>query len=294
LKKIAKIIRNVGLIGNSEKAAARGVIREAARLIERTGRRFYCDRVTARLAGLKCDSYPDTATLTAAVDLVLVFGGDGTMLRVAREVAGLRTPVLGINVGGLGFLTDVSSSEIKEGLRSVWAGKYFLESRPLIEVTGQCRGAPIRHSAFNDIVISRGIISRLITLEVSVNGDLLTRYRCDGLIVSSPTGSTAYSLSAGGAVIHPRADVFGLTPICPHALSNRSVIVSLSSTICVKVAGPRPETVLSADGCHLSHMDSGDSITIRRSRNSVRLMHLSDSTFFNTLRQKLHWSGANF
>lgn len=287
------MIKRVGLIGNSEKFSSRSVITKAAGLISRTGRRVYCDPVTAQLAGLKSGILPDAAALTREVDLLLVFGGDGTMLRVASEVAGSRTPILGINIGGLGFLTAVSSHEMPKALRRVWNGDFTLESRALIEVTGRCNGRSIRKCALNDFVISRGIVSRLITLEVSVNDEPLTRYRCDGLIVSSPTGSTAYSLSAGGAVVHPQAEVFELTPICPHTLSNRSVIVSLDSRIQVKVVSPKPDTILSADGQGINEMAAGDVVTIQRSKDSVRLMHLADSSFFETLRRKLHWSGAN-
>ncbi len=293
MKKLAQKIKRVGLIGNSEKTSSRGAILAAARLITKSGRRVFCDRVTARLAGLKCPAYPDTHSLTKEVDLILVFGGDGTMLRVAREVGGLRTPILGINMGGLGFLAEVSAPKIARALKQVWKGEFSLESRSLMEASGSCIGRPIRQCALNDFVISRGIVSRLIALEVSVNDELLTRYRCDGLIVGSPTGSTAYSLSAGGAVVHPQADVFELTPICPHTLSNRSVIVSQDSTIRVKVASPKPDTILSADGCGVSDLAAGDVVTIRRSRDSVRLMHLAGSSFFATLREKLHWSGTN-
>src|SRR6202042_3311787 len=134
-------------------------------------------------------------------------------------------------------------------------GEFTLEPRALIEINGRCGPRLVREVALNDFVVSRGNDSRLITLEVNVDGDPLTRYRCDGLIVSSPTGSTAYSLSAGGALVHPLADVFELTPICPHTLSNRSLIVSLNSTIRVKVVSPKPDTILSADGCNLSDLD---------------------------------------
>jgi NAD+ kinase len=294
LKKLAGQIKRIGLIGNSDKTSAAHVIAQAARLIAKTGRHIFSDPVTARMADLKSTVCPDAAALSRAVDLILVFGGDGTMLRVARETGGLRTPILGVNIGGLGFLTAFSSREMPKALNHVWKGEFALESRPLIEATGSCEGLSGRSRALNDFVISRGIVSRLITLEVSVNDELLTRYRCDGLIVSSPTGSTAYALSAGGAVVHPRADVFELTPICPHTLSNRSVIVSLDSTIRVKVITHKPDTILSADGYGVSAMAAGDVVTIRRSRDSVRLMHLAGSSFFETLRQKLHWSGANF
>jgi NAD+ kinase len=249
--------------------------------------------VTAQLAGLKLSACPNATALSHAADLLLVFGGDGTMLRVAREVASSRTPILGINIGGLGFLTAVPSSELSLALQRVWSGDFAVEGRALIEATGRCAGGVIRQTALNDFVISRGPTPRLIELEVSVDGHPLTRYRCDGLIVSSPTGSTAYSLAAGGAIVDPTADVFTVTPICPHTLSNRSVILSLDSTIRVTAVNPRPQTVLSADGQLISELTEGDVITIRRSRNTVRLMHLAGTSFFDTLRRKLHWRGAN-
>jgi NAD+ kinase len=144
--------------------------------------------------------------------------------------------------------------------------------------------------ALNDIVVSRGAISRLIALDVSVDGEIITRYRCDGLIVSSPTGSTAYSLAAGGAIVLPTADVFTLTPICPHALSNRSIILPLASAIHIKAASP--STILSADGQIAAELDSGDEVTIRRSRRKIRLVRMADSSFLEALRRKLHWRGA--
>jgi NAD+ kinase len=141
-------------------------------------------------------------------------------------------------------------------------------------------------------VVSRGAVSRLITLDVTVDGELITRYRCDGLIISSPTGSTAYSLAAGGAVVLPTADVFVLTPICPHALSNSSIILPLASTLRVKAVTPQPATILSADGEVVADLDAGDEITIRRSHSAIRLMHLADSSFLEALRHKLHWRGT--
>ncbi len=292
MKKLAKTIKRVGLIGNSEKASARAIVTAAARLITQSGRRVFSDAATAKLAGFTSGIHPDAASLTAAVDLVLVFGGDGTMLRLASEVAGSLTPILGINIGGLGFLTAVSSKEMPLTLRRVWNGDFSMDTRALIEVSGRCNGQQIRQCALNDVVISR-VDSRLIILEVSVDDEPLTRYRCDGLIVSSPTGSTAYSLSAGGAVVHPQADVFEITPICPHTLSNRSVIVSLDSRIQVKIISPRPATALNADGQRLHELCAGDILTICRSRHSVRLLRLNGGSFFETLRGKLHWSGAN-
>jgi NAD+ kinase len=177
-------------------------------------------------------------------------------------------------------------------LKRLWNGEFILDSRALIEATGQLGDRVLRTLALNDFVISRGIVSRLIELEVSVDGETLTTYRCDGLIVSSPTGSTAYSLSAGGAVVSPSAEVFALTPICPHTLSNRSVIVRLDSRIDVRVISERLETILSADGLHEAQLNAGDVITIGRSQNSVRLVHLAGTSFFQTLRRKLDWRGS--
>ncbi|MBI4657954.1 MAG: NAD(+)/NADH kinase [Verrucomicrobia bacterium] len=236
---------------------------------------------------------PDALSLALEVDLVLVFGGDGTMLRVARETAESSTPLLGINLGALGFLTDVRSSDLPSALDRVWRGDFRVESRALIEAVGNSRGQSFQANALNEFVISRRMISRLIELEASVDGQVLTRYRGDGLIISSPTGSTAYSLAAGGAVVYPTAEVFTLTPICPHTLSNRSVIVNLNSTIRVKVISPKPETVLSGDGQNERQLSAGDVVTIRRSRHSIRLVHLTGTSFFETLRHKLHWSGSN-
>jgi NAD+ kinase len=292
LKELAEQIKRVGLIGNSEKVSCAGVVQQAARLIKAAGRKLFTEPITAQWAHIKGITRADAADLARGVDLLLVFGGDGTMLRLAREIAGSRTPILGVNIGSLGFLTAVSSDELAPALRRIWNGEFNFESRALIEASGQCNARPVKQTALNDIVISRGIVSRLIELEVRVDGDPLTRYRCDGLIISSPTGSTAYSLAAGGAVVFPTAQVIEITPICPHTLSNRSLVVPLSSRIEVKIVSPKPTTVLSADGQVVSELSTGDCLTIRRSRRTVRLMHLAGSSFCETLRRKLHWRGA--
>jgi NAD+ kinase len=293
LKLLADKIARVGVIGNSGKSSFPGAVRKAAQLIRNAGRKVYSDVTTARLARIQAVECSDAACLARQVDLLVVFGGDGTMLRVAREIAGSRTPMLGINIGGLGFLTAVPSPELPKALKQVWQGEFKFESRTLIQATGTFNGQAVEQRALNDIVISRGIASRLIELDVRVDGDSLTRYRCDGLIFSSPTGSTAYSLAAGGAVAFPTADVMALTPICPHTLTNRSLILPLSATIEVKIVTPKPSTILSADGEIVCELATGDLITIKRSRRSVRLMHLAGSSFCQTLRKKLHWRGGS-
>jgi NAD+ kinase len=286
------MIKRIGLLGNTDKLTGADVVRNAARLAKAAGRKVYTEPLTAKWAGLKVSVCRDAAALTRQVDLLLVFGGDGTMLRVAREIAGLRTPILGVNIGSLGFLTALSSGELAPALKRVWKGEFVFESRILLEAQGDCRGRLVRQTALNDIVISRGIASRLIELEVRVDADLLTRYRCDGLIISSPTGSTAYSLAAGGAVVFPTAGVLEITPICPHTLSNRSLIVPLDATIEVRVISEKVATILSADGQVVSELATDDLLTIRRSRHAVRLLHLAGSSFCETLRRKLHWRGG--
>lgn len=292
MKKTADKIRHVGLIGNPDKALCGHAVKRAAKLIRATGRKLFTEPVTARLAKINATICADAKQLAREVDLLIVFGGDGTMLRVARDTAGVATPMLGINIGGLGFLTAVPSDQLEQALKLIWEGGFKFERRALIEATTRAGGKSIRQLALNDIVIGRGEVARLIDLEVDVNADPLTRYRCDGLIVSSPTGSTAYSLAAGGAVVLPTAEVFALTPICPHTLSNRSLIVPLNATIRIKPVSERTATILSADGEVISELSPGDVVTVRRSRHSVKLMHLADSSFFEALRRKLQWRGA--
>jgi NAD+ kinase len=293
LKNRANRIRSVGLIGNADKRACHRIVAEAAKLAAKAGRQVFTDAATGELLQLAARVSPDAASLARQVDVLLVFGGDGTMLRVAREIAGSRTPMLGINLGSLGFLTAVSSRDLASALQLVWQGQFAFEARALIEARARNGSRTLRCRALNDIVISHGIESRLIELEVSVDGVPVTCYRGDGLIISSPTGSTAYSLAAGGAVVFPTADVFALTPICPHTLSNRSLILNLGSTITVKVLTSKPTAILSADGNIVSELSGREVLTIRRSIHTVRLMHLAGSSFFEALRQKLRWRGTN-
>ena len=281
-------------MGNAGKPACAANVRAAAQLIQRSGRKVMCDDVTAALAKLRCPSFSKTSALAREVDLLLVFGGDGTMLHTARQIAGSSTPMLGVNIGGLGFLTAVPSRELGEALKLVWRGEFQFEARALIEASGALRGKDFHALALNDIVISRGAVSRLIALDVGVNGEAITRYRCDGLIVSSPTGSTAYSLAAGGPIVLPTAEVFALTPICPHALSNRSIILPLSSTITVKAVSTVATAYLNADGQMVGELGDGDEVTVHRSRSTVRLVHLKNGSFLEALRRKLHWRGTYF
>lgn len=293
MKRLGDKIRRVGLVGNSGKASCAAEVQRAAELIMQTGRKVLLERTTGKLLRVKSSSTQDIARLARSVDLLLVFGGDGTMLRAAQDIAGSETPILGINIGGLGFLTAVSSPDLAIALDQVWNGEFSFEERGLIEAHAPQGSKTMMCSALNDVVISRGLAPRLIELEVCVNGDPLTAYRCDGLIVSSATGSTAYSLAAGGAVVFPTADVISLTPICPHTLSNRSLILPASAQIEVTLVSPGPNASLNADGQLIKQLKLGEIVTVRKSARSVRLVRLSGSSFCETLRRKLHWRGTN-
>ena len=293
MKKLHDNIRRVGVVANPEKAAGRNVVRRAVALVQATGREVCAEAATAAMAGLTVPQAPGTLALARRCELLLVFGGDGTMLRVAREAAGTATPLLGINLGGLGFLTTSSARQVERTLSLAWSGQCWVDTRSLIKARGKGRSGAVLELALNDFVISHGTVPRLIELEVKVDGELLTSYRGDGLIVSSPTGSTAYSLAAGGAVVSPRADVFTVTPICPHTLSSRSVIVSLDARVEVRLLSERVETFLAADGQPKAELRTGDTLEFRRSRQMAHLVRLPGASFFETLRQKLNWSGSS-
>lgn len=293
MKRLADSIRRVGLIANPEKPNAVRLARRAARILRGLKRTVACDPDTGALLGEGVPVSESLDELARNSDLLLVFGGDGTMLRVAREVAGLPVPLLGINAGTLGFLTAVPSSRLAEALRKIPAGRFVVEERALLEATVTHAGKSTSAIALNDLVLSRGQTSRLIEIEVSVNGELLTRYRCDGFIASSPTGSTAYSLAAGGAIVSPDADVLTLTPICPHTLSIRPLVVGLNSEVRVRVTSPRLVAILAADGQQQVDLATGDTVRIRRSSRTVRLLRLNGTSFFGTLRHKFGWSGGN-
>lgn len=293
MSKPPKQIKRVGLIANPDKPFSRRAVREAVRVIRELGGEVVLEERTAVLTKEPHPTLNGYAGVASAVDMVAVFGGDGTMLSVAREIGECRTPVIGVNTGRLGFLTAVTLGELEVSLRRVFAGDFTIEKRPMLDGSGVVGGKPFRLVALNDFVVGRGVAPRLIELEVSVDDEMLARYRCDGLIVSTPTGSTAYSLSAGGAIISPRADVIELTPICPHTLSNRSVIVSLKSTVVVKVLNEKPATFVTADGQVQHELEQHAEVRVRHGRSSLMLVQLKGDTFFNTLRRKLNWRGSD-
>jgi NAD+ kinase len=228
------------------------------------------------------------------LDALIALGGDGTMLRAVRELDGRDKPVIGVNIGGLGFLTSVAEEDLERGLECLAADNYEVSVRAIMEAAVVRDGTDVsRYRALNDVVISRGPSSRVVTLDVSVNGETVTSYVCDGLIVSTPTGSTGHSLSAGGPIVAPETCALVISLICPHTLSSRPVVVPDGDEICVTPTKSDRELLLSVDGQVGESLAQGDMVTMKRSENNVRFIHLPGYSYFAVLQQKLHWSGSN-
>lgn len=231
---------------------------------------------------------------TAGYDLVVVLGGDGTLLSVARSL-GDSTPILGVNLGSLGFLTEINRGELYPSLVEVLAGRFETEQRSLLEVEIERAGggAGSAYRVLNDAVITKGALASIIELTIRVDGNLVSCYRSDGLIVSTPTGSTAYNLSSGGPIVHPLLSVAVLTPICPHALTLRPVVVPDRSTIEVTLGTEKEEVYLTLDGQEGTEMRCGDTVRITRGGPTVHLVKVSGRSFYDSLRGKLHWGGLS-
>jgi len=234
------------------------------------------------------------AELAASVDLVAVLGGDGTMLHAMAKLGGADVPVAGINIGNLGFLTSCTDAEIPEFATAVVAGDFRTSGRTLLEATVvRENGGGRTFLALNEVVLARGHTGRLVSLTARVDGELLNRYRADGLIVATPTGSTAYSLSAGGPLISPEAGVFVITPICPHTLSQRSLVVDDEVVVELTPDGASGETMLfTVDGRDCEELGPQDRVRVRKSPRSFRLVRLKGMSFYAALRQKLNWRGG--
>ena len=222
------------------------------------------------------------------IDCAVVIGGDGSLIEVARFLHGRNIPVLGINMGTLGYLTEVEVNHIEDAFAQILEGDYTLEDRMMLEGTLQDGRKDI---SLNDIVVSRKTEIRLIHFRIYVNGELLNTYEADGVIISTPTGSTAYNLSAGGPIVEPTASMIVITPICPHALNTRSIVLSAEDEIVIEIAEGRHDAVEEAmvafDGADTLPLVTGDRVTIRRAGASTRLMRLSRISFLEMLRRKM-------
>lgn len=228
--------------------------------------------------------------LAGNIDLLLVLGGDGTLLSAARALQGHTVPVLGVNLGGLGFLTSVTLDELYPVLEHVIAGKYRTSDRVMLQATvshdGQESGP---HLALNDAVVNKSAIARMLDFDVYVDKNHVGRYRADGLIVATPTGSTAYSLAAGGPIIYPDLDVLVITPICPHMLTNRPLVVPGPSRVDVDCSAADAPVYLTLDGQTGAQLGLNHRVTITKSEHKVKLVRPADKTYFEILRNKLRW-----
>ena len=287
-------------IGVVAKAASRDAVHTAHELAEwlrRRGLEVALDEAILRAGGVGQDP-PFRAG--EAYDLVVVLGGDGTLLSVARTLAG-RVPILGVNLGTLGFLTEISRGELYPALVQVLGGRFRTETRSLFDIDlkragGEAGGGGlpgIRYRVLNDAVITKSALARIIELTLRVDGHLVARFRADGLIISTPTGSTAYNLSAGGPILSPLLGVAILTPICPHALSLRPIVVPDSGAIEVTLETPREEVYLTLDGQEGTSLGQGDTVSITRGKATVKLIKVSERTFYDNLRGKLRWGGLH-
>jgi len=273
----------IGLIAHTEKAGVAKLAQSLEVIVENE---------TARIAKQKAGG--SITRIAQRSDLIVVLGGDGTILHVVAMAGESLKPIFGINVGSLGFLTCVNSSAYREAVDAIVSGRISYSKRALlsVELRTNKRVLSTVH-ALNDAVISRGDLSRLIRLNAKVNGEALTEFNADGLIIATPTGSTAYSLSAGGPILSPESGVFVITPICPHVLTNRSVIVSDSSVIEISPASTEYPTFLSVDGGEPVRLPPKAQIAIRRAKPMLQLGFLPDVSFFSVLRHKLKWTGSN-
>jgi NAD+ kinase len=282
----------IGLIAHSEKPEARAAVCEMIAELRRRNIAFDLEQQTAALAGL--ESALDESSLARKADLLVVMGGDGTILRVVHELAAAIRPILGVNIGSLGFLTCAGLSEIQRAVESIVRKDFILSPRNLLvaQITASS-GQEERLHGLNDVVISRGERSQLVKIQVQIDGAELTHYNADGLIIATPTGSTAYSLAAGGPILMPDSGAFVITPICPHVLTNRSTVVSDRSVIQVRLFVPEQKVFVSVDGRSSRAMQVGDILRISKSNRKLPLVMLPERSFPEVLRQKLKWSGSN-
>jgi NAD+ kinase len=285
-------MNTIGIIANEQKPGSRERVRELLDVLTGKKLRIVLDHAASKLAGREREDR--SIRELGAADLIVILGGDGTILRAVRELGEKQPPLLGVNLGGLGFLTSVRSEEMMQAMQEVLAGDYTISDRHALQATLLRAGQTVEiHHALNDAVISRGAFSRIVRLRLSIDGEWLTEYVCDGMILATATGSTAYSLSAGGPILLPAARACILTPICPHALSNRSIIAAEESVVRCQVTFAAGELMLTIDGQVQAKLQVGDEVEVRSSPRVVHLVMPKGHAYFEVLRQKLKWSGAN-
>lgn len=234
--------------------------------------------------GVVAEEIPDQA------DMVVVLGGDGTLISAARLIGDRGIPILGVNLGSLGFLTEITLDEMYPSLTACLAGDFRISERMMLNSTVMRDGKEISsHRVLNDVVINKGALARIVDLETVVNDRYLTTFKADGLIISSPTGSTGYSLSANGPIVHPALECLAITPICPHTLTNRPIVLEASAVVTITLKSQNEDVFLTLDGQVGMELKCGDVITIRRADHRTRLVMSTHRDYFEVLRTKLKW-----
>ncbi len=284
--------QTIGIISRPRRSNLAVVVPPLLRWLEARGVQTFIDEETA-------SSLPDGAKgqtrqhVADASQLLLVLGGDGTMLAAARLAAPREIPILPINMGSLGFLTSFTLEELHPALDDTLEGRFSLSERVMISVELERASKVIEdHLVLNDVVINKGALARMIELELAIDGDFVCRYRADGLIVASPTGSTAYSLSAGGPIVHPAVESFVITPICPHMLSDRPLVIRDSSSIEMKLSGNTESVFLTLDGQRGIPLQPTDLVRASRAKELLKLIRPPKKSYFEILRNKLKWGEA--
>jgi NAD+ kinase len=281
-------MKKIGIIAKDIPPAARALRRVAAWLAAK-GKTVVLDEQAAAVLGTRGCRPQDLPSL---VDMVVVLGGDGTLLSAARLVAASRrnVPILGVNLGSLGFMAEVSLDELYPTLEEALAGKLEITERMMLTASVIRKGRRIaEYTVLNDAVVSKGAFARMVSLEVSVDEDFLTAIRADGLILATPTGSTAYSLSAGGPIIHPAIHCFVLTPICPHTLSNRPIAIPDRALVSVRLVSESEGISLTLDGQVVTPLEQNDIVKVQKAKRRVKIFKHPTKDYYEILRTKLKW-----
>ena len=278
-----------GIIGNLQKPGLRDAVRRLMDLLTRSRTPFCLEKELALLVGAPAEVCASSLEdCLASSDMMIALGGDGTILATARLVGQSEIPILGVNLGKLGFLAEISPEEMDEALGEILEHRYLVEERLVLEGTTPARPGKVYH-AVNDFVVDKSRSSRIIDIETHIDGTFAVTYRADGLIISTPTGSTGYALSSGGPIVSPGSRVFGITPISPHTLSGRPIIVPDSGRIRVVVRAHSDEVLFSADGQIEEFLKPPAEINIRRADYALKLVKRMDRSYFDVLRAKLFW-----
>ena len=282
--------RHVALIGKYHAQGSRSALKEIAHFLGKQGCEVAIEKDTASNTGLSQFPTLDAAGIGAHCDLALVVGGDGTMLGIGRLLAQFGVPLVGINQGRLGFITDIAFEDYQNTLKPMLRGEYEEERRWMMQAKVMRDGLCVfSATAMNDVVVNRGATAGMVELRVEVDGHFVANQRADGLIIASPTGSTAYALSAGGPLLHPSIGGWVLVPIAPHTLSNRPIVLSDAGEITIEMVAGRDASA-NLDMQSLASLLHGDRITVRRSEHQMRFLHPKGWSYFDTLRKKLHWN----